>query len=75
VLPLRFPQIFTGNHRPWKGILLYGPPGVGKKLLIKACASEVPECTLLSINMSVIFSNYIGKSENIIKRLFDMARE
>lgn len=27
VLPLQYPHLFTGKRKPWRSILLYGPPG------------------------------------------------
>ena len=30
LLPCRFPHFFTGLLSPWKGVLLYGPPGTGQ---------------------------------------------
>jgi len=34
-LPIRYPELFTEERKPWNGILLYGPPGTGKAIWLK----------------------------------------
>lgn len=74
ILPLKFPQLFTGRRKPWKGILLYGPPGTGKSYLAKACATET-KGTFYSISASNIVSKWMGESERLVRALFDLARQ
>ena len=29
ILPMKYPHLFSGGRRPWRRVLLYGPPGTG----------------------------------------------
>ncbi|CAD26634.1 TRANSITIONAL ENDOPLASMIC RETICULUM ATPASE [Encephalitozoon cuniculi GB-M1] len=75
VFPSRFPEKFhkLGITRP-SGILLYGPPGCGKTLLVRA-VSNMSHCNFLSIKGPELISKYVGDSEKEIRKLFDKAKQ
>lgn len=73
--PLRFPQVYEdlGIEAP-RGILLHGPPGVGKTHLVKSLANEI-QAHFLYINGPEIVSSVHGGTEANLRRIFEEAME
>jgi transitional endoplasmic reticulum ATPase len=73
--PLKYPEAFESvGIRPARGILLYGLPGTGKTLLVKALATE-SSVNFISINGPELLSKWVGESERAIREVFRKARQ
>jgi SpoVK/Ycf46/Vps4 family AAA+-type ATPase len=59
---------------PPKGILLHGPPGCSKTLLVKAIAGEC-RLNFFSIKGPELLSKFVGESEKALANVFDKARK
>ena len=59
---------------PPQGILLWGPPGCSKTLLVKAIAGEC-RLNFFSVKGPELISKYVGESEKALANLFEKARK
>ncbi len=74
-LPLRHPELFEKlGIDPPKGVLLHGPPGVGKTMIAKAVANET-DAHFITLNGPEIMSKYYGESEQRLRSIFREASE
>ncbi len=72
--PLENRELFEAyGKRAGGGVLLYGPPGCGKTLISRATAGEI-NAKFLSVGLHQILDMWIGKSEEKLHEIFEMAR-
>lgn len=74
MVPLLEPEMATKyGVKPSKGIMLFGPPGCGKTLMLRAVASDL-NVEMIGIKCSDVMSKWYGESENLIASLFEEAK-
>jgi transitional endoplasmic reticulum ATPase len=74
-LPIKQPAYFTAlGLRPHRGVILYGPPGNGKTLLVKAVATE-SDAHLEIINGPEVLSKWVGEAERKLRDIFERAKQ
>ncbi|GKY99580.1 hypothetical protein MPSEU_000912300 [Mayamaea pseudoterrestris] len=61
------------DHSAMTGILLYGPPGCGKTLLVKSLASAA-RLSCLVVAPSVLLRKYVGETNAQVKALFGLTQ-
>lgn len=75
VLPLTHKERFEAvGIRPPKGVLMYGPPGVGKTLLARACAAQT-NATFLKLAGPQLVQMFIGDGAKLVRDAFALAKE
>ncbi|NNE93847.1 MAG: AAA family ATPase [Verrucomicrobiales bacterium] len=72
--PLENKELFEAyGKKAGGGVLLYGPPGCGKTLISRATAGEI-KAKFMSVGLHQILDMWIGKSEEKLHELFELAR-
>lgn len=73
-IPLKHPGVFTKfGIEPPRGLLLHGPSGTGKSLLMKTLAHESLGTHIISVNGPSIVSKYLGGTEEKLRDYFQEA--
>lgn len=73
--PLAHPDLIKKyNIKSVNGILIFGPPGTGKTMIVRAIKSEMQGITMLEINGAELADQGIERATATIKEIFDRAK-
>jgi SpoVK/Ycf46/Vps4 family AAA+-type ATPase len=79
--PIVFRDFYTGERRPPRGVLLYGPAGNGKTTLVRALLGKLDAMlgetrrNFFNVTGADINTKWVGDSEKFVQALFRKARE
>ena len=72
--PIDYPDKFERfGMSPSRGVLFFGPPGVGKTLMAKAIATEC-QANFISVKGPELLTMWVGESESNVRNIFAKAR-
>ncbi len=75
-VPILHPSLVKKyDIRNVKGILLFGPPGVGKTMLMRAVSSQIGNVRMLILSGAEVSKYGLERAVLTIKQIFDRARE
>lgn len=71
----RWAHLFEGplSQTTGSALLLFGPPGCGKTLVVKNLAKEVDAHSIFNVTPATLTSRFFGESAAAVKTLFDTA--
>ncbi|MGC8581434.1 MAG: AAA family ATPase [Thermoplasmata archaeon] len=75
ILPIKNPLLYRNEYPiDFKvGLILVGPPGVGKSYIVQALAGEL-KIKMIFVSLSKIVDMYTGNTEKNIHKIFETAR-
>lgn len=77
IYPLTMPWLYSRSSSLLSapsGVLLHGPPGCGKTMLVKALAHESGAC-FINLHISTLTEKWYGDSNKLVNAVFSLARK